>query len=499
MRPMSPVTRISLSLALLTLSLLLTGDLLFGTRSDTEAVKMEARLRIAESLAIQFSSLISIDDLSTIRVSLQNLVQRDDDILSAALRTRGGKIRAEAGNHVQNWKDIPFDRSTLSHTQVPIFKNNSRWGTVQIRFNDAQETGTWKSIFSPFVLLTSYVFLAGFIAYVFFMRRTLRHLDPSAVIPDRVKTALDALSEGVVLVDDKQQIVMANTASNTKLGLADAPILGTELSSLPWSFPKTDEPTDSKFPWERAISDCQSYTGTRLHLDMEGGKRTLMVNSSPILDDNGKAQGAMATFDDVTEMENKNRQLSIMVRKLKTSRDKINSANKQLKVLAQMDPLTNSLNRRGFFERAETEFKISSEEATELTVIMLDIDHFKSINDDYGHGVGDQVIKGLAETLQKTLRGNQALGRYGGEEFCVLLPGVDFALANDIADRMRQDITPALAKSIPELKSQVTASFGVASMVGGASDVANLVDQADQALYASKERGRNRVTRWDQI
>jgi diguanylate cyclase (GGDEF)-like protein/PAS domain S-box-containing protein len=499
MSPMGPITRISLSLALLTLSLLLTGDLLFGTRSDTEEIKMEARRRIAESLAIQFSSLIAIDDLSTIRVSLQNLVQRDDDILSGALRTRDGKIRAEAGNHAQNWKDIPFDRSTLTHTQVPIFKNNSRWGTVQIRFNDAQGASTWKSIFSPFVLLTSYVFLAGFIAYVFFMRRTLKHLDPSAVIPDRVKTALDALSEGVVLVDDKQQIVMANTASNTKLGLADAPILGTELSSLAWSFPKTDQPTDSKFPWERAIFDSQSYTGTRLHLDREDGKRTLMVNSSPILDDNGKAQGALATFDDVTEMEDKNRQLSVMVRKLKSSRDEINLVNKQLKVLAERDPLTNSLNRRSFFELAETEFKISSEEATELTVIMLDIDHFKPVNDEYGHGVGDQVIKGLAETLQKTLRDNQALGRYGGEEFCVLLPGVDIALASDIADRMRQDIASTVAKSIPELRTQITASFGVASMEGRASSVGDLVDQADQALYASKERGRNRVTRWDLI
>lgn len=499
MSPMGPITRISMSLALLTLSILLTGDLFFGARSDTEEIKMEARRRIAESLAIQFSSLVAIDDLSTIRVSLQNLTQRDDDILSAALRTRDGKIRAEAGNHIQNWQDVPFDKSTLTHTQVPIFKNNSRWGTVEIRFSEEQGSSIWADIFSPFVLLASYVFLAGFIAYLFFMRRTLRHLDPSAVIPDRVKTALDALSEGVVLVDDKQQVVLANTAMVKKTGLDDASILGTALSSLPWEFPETDEPSHSKFPWERAIFDSRSYTGTRLHLNIPDDRRTLMVNSSPILDDKGNAQGALATFDDVTDMESKNLQLNDMVQKLKSSGEKIRRQNEQLKVLAEHDPLTGCLNRRAFFERSEEEFKTSSEEATELAVIMLDIDHFKAINDEYGHGVGDEVIKGLVKTLQQSLRGKQLLGRYGGEEFVVLLPGVEIALGYDIADRLRKDIEVNVAKDIPELKALITASFGIASAASRADSLSNLIDQADQALYAAKERGRNRVIRWDLI
>lgn len=248
MSPMGPITRISMSLALLTLSILLTGDLFFGARSDTEEIKMEARRRIAESLAIQFSSLVAIDDLSTIRVSLQNLTQRDDDILSAALRTRDGKIRAEAGNHIQNWQDVPFDKSTLTHTQVPIFKNNSRWGTVEIRFSEEQGSSIWADIFSPFVLLASYVFLAGFIAYLFFMRRTLRHLDPSAVIPDRVKTALDALSEGVVLVDDKQQVVLANTAMVKKQAWMMLPSWVRPCPACPGNFRRLMNPAIASSP-----------------------------------------------------------------------------------------------------------------------------------------------------------------------------------------------------------------------------------------------------------
>jgi diguanylate cyclase (GGDEF)-like protein/PAS domain S-box-containing protein len=490
--------RISLSLALLTLGILLSGDFLFGTRSDDDQVKMEARLRICESLAIQFSSLIAVGDMSTIKLSLKNLVVRDDDVLSAALRTSDGKIQAEAGNHNAQWQNIALDRSTLTHTQVPIFKGIVRWGTVEIRFADSGENSYWQKLFSPFVLLTSYVFIAGFIGYVFFMRRTLKHLDPSAVIPDRVKGALDALTEGVILIDTRQQVVLANSAISEKLGVDSTALLGQRLSSLGWSFPGA-EGNVPKYPWQAAMADGESHTGTRLYLNHGDTDRIFMVNSSPILNDDGKAQGALATFNDVTELENKNAQLSEMVAKLQSSQDEVSRKNDELQILAERDPLTNCLNRRSFFEKASEEFEASVRSGKQVSVIMLDIDHFKEVNDNHGHGVGDEVIQCVVRTLEKGLPHGEPVGRYGGEEFCVLLPDTDIALAAMMADRLRKQIAKAVGDGVKHLTAPVTASFGVASIACGGKNADNLIDQADVALYASKETGRNKVTRWDEF
>jgi diguanylate cyclase (GGDEF)-like protein len=495
----SPIMRISMSLALLTLGILLSGDLLFGTRSDDEQINLRARLRISESLAIQFSSLVAIDDLSTIKLSLKNLVHRDDDILSAALRAADGKISAESGNHSALWQDIPLDRSTLTHTQVPIFNNNTRWGTVEIRFADSEKNGFWRQLFSPFVLLATYVFLAGFVGYIFFMRRMLKHLDPSAVIPDRVKAALDTLTEGVVLVDEKLQVVLANSAISNKLGIDSAALMGQQLCRLGWSLPGTAETLPAEYPWQVAMADGQSHTGARLHLKCGEDERIFTVNSSPILNDNGKAQGALATFNDVTELESKNAQLTELVDKLQSSQVEVSLKNEELQVLAERDPLTNCLNRRAFFERAEIEFEASVRSGEQVSVIMVDIDHFKQINDTHGHGVGDQVIKCVASTLQKGLPNDEPVGRYGGEEFCVLLPKTDIALAAMMSDRLRKQIAKAVAESVTALPSPLTASFGVASISCGGKNAGNLIDQADVALYASKETGRNKVTRWDQF
>jgi diguanylate cyclase (GGDEF)-like protein/PAS domain S-box-containing protein len=499
MNTLTPIVRISMSLALLALGIFLSGDLFFGVRSDEDQIRMEARLRICEALAIQFSSLIAVNDMSTIKLSLNNLVKRDDDIVSAALRTADGKIQAEAGNHNAQWQNISFDKSTLTHTQVPIFRDIVRWGTVEIRFAEAEEKAYWQKMFSPYVLLATYIFIAGFVGYIFFMRRTLRHLDPSAVIPDRVKTAMDALTEGVILVDGRQQVVLANSAISDKLGVDSAALLGENLSSLGWSLSETAGSPPTKYPWQAAMADGESHTGTRLCLIRGGVERIFMVNSSPILDDNGKPQGALATFNDVTELENKNEQLSELVEKLRSSQTEVSRKNEELQVLAERDPLTNCLNRRAFFEKAELEFEACVRSGEQISAIMLDIDFFKTINDTHGHTVGDEVIKSVVSVLQKGLPNGESVGRYGGEEFCVLLPGTDITLAAMMADRLRKQIAKAVENSVRQLTSPLTASFGVASIACGGKNASNLIDQADVALYASKETGRNKVTRWDEF
>jgi diguanylate cyclase (GGDEF)-like protein len=165
---------------------------------------------------------------------------------------------------------------------------------------------------------------------------------------------------------------------------------------------------------------------------------------------------------------------------------------KDLENLATTDGLTRLYNRRHFMERAESEFVRSHRYKRELSVFLLDADHFKDINDNHGHETGDRVLRILAETCRQSLRQLDVLGRYGGEEFVVLLPETSSSLAQEAAERLRKQIEelrlPASAGDI-----RITVSIGVATAGETTESVAALINQADRALYEAKRGGRNRV------
>ena len=219
-----------------------------------------------------------------------------------------------------------------------------------------------------------------------------------------------------------------------------------------------------------------------------------MVNGAPILDDTGNCKGALATFDDVTKVEEQNEQLQTMLGKLKKSRDEVRRKNKELEILATRDPLTGCFNRRAFFETFEIEFSSVKRYGHDLSCVMFDIDHFKNVNDTHGHAAGDMVLKGIADVLRSLLRKTDTIGRYGGEEFCIILPNIDIDGATQAAERFRRGIESYDFSGIP-----ITSSFGVSIVDPGISDVAELIDRADKALYAAKEGGRNRVVNWKQL
>jgi diguanylate cyclase (GGDEF)-like protein len=129
---------------------------------------------------------------------------------------------------------------------------------------------------------------------------------------------------------------------------------------------------------------------------------------------------------------------------------------------------------------------------------MTDIDHFKSFNDRYGHTVGDQVLQSVTRSLSSALREVDLLCRYGGEEFCIILPDVDLTQALAIAERLRVDIQRRAGSSVRSTAGlEVTSSFGVAELEPHVSDPAQLIDMADKALYEAKNAGRNRVVPFD--
>ncbi len=164
----------------------------------------------------------------------------------------------------------------------------------------------------------------------------------------------------------------------------------------------------------------------------------------------------------------------------------------EMKRMAITDALTGMYNRRGLFEMGQREINRARRYSHPLSALMLDIDHFKQINDVYSHAAGDQVLRTLGQICRSQLREVDILGRFGGEEFAILLPETDGESAYHAAERLRQWVarTPVVTeKGI----ISITISIGVACATEELSDLAILLDQADTAMYAAKEAGRNRV------
>jgi len=158
--------------------------------------------------------------------------------------------------------------------------------------------------------------------------------------------------------------------------------------------------------------------------------------------------------------------------------------------LAITDELTGIYNRRRFFEQAEKEFSRSQRYDHPLSALIADIDHFKQFNDRYGHLTGDQVLREVARLLQESLRDSDVLGRYGGEEFAVLLPVTDARTAERVARRLLRRVadTP-IPTEAGELHVQL--SVGVAELSPETSSLQELISRADQAMYLAKQAGRN--------
>jgi len=166
--------------------------------------------------------------------------------------------------------------------------------------------------------------------------------------------------------------------------------------------------------------------------------------------------------------------------------------NRELQELAYYDPLTGLPNRRFFFEHASLIFEEVKRYEKPLSLLVMDIDHFKKINDTYGHDVGDLVLKTFAGVLRGIVRQSDICARFGGEEFVVLLPNTDLEGAKVLAERIRT----AVAKNMVEHGSIVivfTVSIGISQYRKGMQSIDELIKEADIALYRAKEGGRNRV------
>ena len=164
----------------------------------------------------------------------------------------------------------------------------------------------------------------------------------------------------------------------------------------------------------------------------------------------------------------------------------------QLEKLAYTDPLTGAYNRRYFMAQAEKKLEKNISEHKQFSIIMADLDHFKAINDKYGHSVGDSVLQVFVARLKNALKHDAVVARYGGEEFIILLDMVNEKTAGEIATRLNRTLVESTFR-VEGKSITVTASFGVASLCEGAKTLDSIINNADMSLYAAKHAGRNKV------
>ncbi len=490
-----PAFRIAFALVALTVSMLVTGDL-FGLIPDRRESVADARKQVSESLALQFSQLARQGNEEAIRYMLDSIVLRSDDIVSAGIRKPGGDLAATFGEHRQLWESNAKERSTLSHVQVPVFRGGERWATVEVRFKDVFTGGLIEFLRESLIGLFIFVSLMGFLVYALFLRRALRELDPSSVIPDRVRSAFDVMAEGVMILDEQLQIVLANQAFANRLDQSSDELIGRRIGDLRWQ-PVNESQT--VLPWQASIEQKKRQVGVPVWLEKSAGERfTFMVNSGPILDSGGHSRGVLITLDDMTVLEQKNGELQHALTQLRMTKEEIVRQNEELRHLAMRDSLTGALNRRAFFAQFDDVFSRARKASLELCCLMIDIDHFKSVNDNYGHAIGDQVIKMVARILTEQTRDHDLVGRYGGEEFSVILPGLTIESGAEVGERIRRVIRNAVEE--PDIPiTRLTVSIGVATIQSGHDQPGALLEHADEALYVAKETGRNRVVRADRL
>lgn len=295
------------------------------------------------------------------------------------------------------------------------------------------------------------------------------------------KDVLDVINIGIVIIDSKYSVVEWNRWMEIHSKKKKEEVLGSIIFN---HYPHLSSPSFLRscksvlnfgnyvfysqklhhylFPFEATGYHAKSFSHMQQSCTM-----------TPISDEEGKASQIVITVQDVTE--------SVYLEK-------------SLKMMTQQDSLTGVHNRRYLDKRLDEEFVRFQRKGRIFSLLMIDIDNFKDVNDTYGHQFGDLILKRLAETSMSVIRGSDIIARYGGEEFCVILPDTDKIGAASFAERLRMMIEEMETLYEEKQTVRVTISIGIAETHDKIQTADELLDNADYALYASKRNGKNQVT-----
>jgi diguanylate cyclase (GGDEF)-like protein/PAS domain S-box-containing protein len=279
----------------------------------------------------------------------------------------------------------------------------------------------------------------------------------------------------IVITDVNGCIEYVNLKFTTVTGFSFDEVLG---KIPPNTFGSIEMPLEIRSEHWQTVRSGQEWHGEMLNRRKDGSSYWEAISISPITDTNGVITHFVAVSEDITAR--------------KDVEEKIQRLNAGLELLAMTDYLTNLNNRRYFMQRGAEEFKRARRSNQPLSLLMMDIDQFKKVNDIYGHEAGDMVLQQVAAVLKSSLREIDILGRIGGEEFAVLLPGTSLHEAAILAGRVQQTIADT-SVDVPGASLTITISIGVAVVGDEMSGVDDLLRNADESMYLAKHHGGNRV------
>ncbi len=487
---LSATVRIVLSLVSLSTSLVLVAAVI-GLIPDGTSPATQERMRLCEAMAIHFSTMAKYADVDTMTACYETVVSRNPEILSLGIRTADSDLLLKVGDHEATWNLKAGEKSTETQMVLPIYAGSKNWGTLEVHFHPLVASGFWHLLYRPEFKLAAFMAVATLISYYLYLRKVLRQLNPSRVIPSRVREAFNSLSEGLVILDRQERVVLVNRAFEQATGRSSEQLLGRSVSQI--KFVSREDPPTEVSPWHESIVRASQVRGRLVGLDDAAQQeKTFSVSCAPIWDEQGNNRGALASFEDVTRLEKKKQELLELIEHLHVSGEQIKRQNQELEYLATRDSLTGCLNRRAFLEQFETHWNAARRYLYPLSALMIDVDHFKMVNDQHGHAMGDEVLQRVATALLTASRNSDIVCRFGGEEFAVLLPHTDIGRAELVAEKYR-----AAIESLQFGRLSVTASVGVSALSEQPNDPQELLDQADKCLYFAKRNGRNQVVRWD--
>jgi diguanylate cyclase (GGDEF)-like protein len=308
--------------------------------------------------------------------------------------------------------------------------------------------------------------------------RMLSYTDVTDIVrhSDELETlryALDHVSEGVVLLDADLNARFLNRRMRRFWGVTDEraashPSYASLIANAPHARDRGMTPEELEAFFAGRVAAVRSGSEPLRDLKTTDGRH--IRAHCDVLQNNGR----MLTFCDVTDL--------------------VRNA-EQLERLATIDSMTGLYNRRHFLDQADAEWSRFQRHQRPLSMLMIDIDHFKQVNDRYGHAVGDETLIAVAQACAGGKRQSDIVGRLGGEEFAILLPETELAQAAIVADRLRAAIAGQVMTA-HKVQFKVTASIGIAAASVSMSGIDALMRAADQALYQAKAKGRNCVVPW---
>ena len=238
---------------------------------------------------------------------------------------------------------------------------------------------------------------------------------------------------------------------------------------------------------------------TRAELEVPGKpSRYLDLRVTPLYDKAQLLNGRLMVFRDITERKQDEKRLWYANERLQRQLIEIGLLQSKLREQAIRDPLTNLFNRRYLEETLDRELARAERESYPVCIIMIDLDHFKKINDTYGHDAGDEVLRALAKTLSEQSRRGDFACRYGGEEFVIVMPNITKHTAYERARKLRRRLN-SLEIPYECHRLTTTISMGIASYPANGETRQALLRAADQAMYGAKRAGRDHILTYDQF